>query len=126
MAYVVGEIGPDKDRLSRRKLAVSTDRLQFYTWVAPELADELGMEFPTSIPAATANDGRKQTPAGMAHVRVQSEDGLIREAPIHVVLMEVKDVGTPVLGQAALQTLGLKVSATDGDIRFSGAYPPPV
>ena len=116
MVFVTGEIGPNADRVVPVRFLVDTGA--FYTFIGPDLAARLGLEFPVPNTAVMADGTRVNAPVGSAFLRIQE-----RQGGILVVLM---DVNTPLLGAVSMQALGIKVNPKDETIEFNGIYPTPV
>ena len=113
---VDGEIGPDRGRTATVKFMVNTGSL--YTFVSPELAAELDLQFPESTTVVMANGTRVTAPVGFAFLRIGDREG--------GTLVAAMNVPEPLLGAISLQGLGLNVNTVDGTIEFDGRYPPPV
>ena len=113
---VEGDIGPDRQRTSTVKFMVDTGSL--YTFVSPELAEELGLHFPESTSVVTANGVRVDAPIGFAYLRIGEREG--------GTLVASMNVPEPLLGAISLQGLGLNANTVDEVIEFDGRYPPPV
>lgn len=114
MVYVTAEIGPDWEHLAPVRFLVDTGAL--YTFVSPQMVDELGLVMSESTMVVVANGQRLAVPIGMGALRL---DG--RQGPALVAAMEVP---VPLLGSTALQALGLKVNPVDEVLEPYGVYPP--
>lgn len=89
----------------------------FYTFLPPELAMELGIEFSASGTVVMANGDRVLVPLGTAFVQVGD-----RASGAIVAAMQVVK---PLLGALTLQSLGLTVNSVDEVVEFSTRYTPP-
>ena len=88
------------------------------TTISSELAQRLGI--PTLKPSKVRlADGREvETKAGVVSLKVNG-----REAPTTVLVMgEEPWLGEPLLGVEALETLGLKVNPTTGELEPTRSY----
>ena len=113
---VEGEIGPDKDRTAVLDFLVDTGSL--YTVVSPEIAAELGLEFPLPHTLVMADGTPVDAPLGLAYLRIGDREG-------GTIVAEMNSI-EPLLGAFAMQSLGLTVNMTDEVLEFNGRYPPPV
>ena len=95
------------------KFVVDTGAL--YTFISPELADRLGVDFFATNLAQLPCGGHADIPVGFAYIRIQDRDG--------ATLVSTTDALEPRLGSAALQALGLEVNHKSGSIAFTGLYP---
>ena len=111
--YVTLEIGPNNDRVAPVKFMVDTKSL--YTFISPELADRLGVDFFTTNFAQLPGGAQAEIPVGFAYIRIHDRDG--------ATLVSTTDAAEPRLGSAALQALGLKVNQKNGAVEFTGLYP---
>ena len=116
MVRVEGEIGPDKDRTAVLDFLVDTGSL--YTVVSPEIAAELGLEFPLPHTLVMADGTPVDAPLGLAYLRIGDREGGTIVAGMNSI--------EPLLGAFAMQSLGLTVNMTDEVLEFNGRYPPPV
>ena len=111
--YVTLEIGPHNDKVTPVKFVVDTESL--YTFISPELADQLGVDFFSTNFAQLPGGAHADIPVGFAYIRIQDRDG--------ATLVSATDAAAPRLGSAALQALGLEVNRTKDAIEFTGLYP---
>ena len=111
--YVTLEIGPSNDRVAPVKFVVDTRSL--YTFISPELADQLGMDFSATNLAQLPGGAHADIPVGFAYIRIQDRDG--------ATLVSTTNAAEPRLGSAALQALGLKVNQQKETVEFTGLYP---
>ena len=116
MVRVEGEIGPEKDKTVILNFLVDTGSL--YTVVSPEIAAELGLEFPLPHTLFTADGTPVDAPLGLAYLRIGDREG-------GTIVAEMNSI-EPLLGAFAMQSLGLTVNMTDEVLEFNGRYPPPV
>ena len=111
--YVTLEIGPSNDRVAPVKFVVDTGSL--YTFISPELADQLGMDFSATNLAQLPGGAHADIPVGFTYIRIQDRDG--------ATLVSTTDASEPRLGSAALHALGLEVNHKNDAIEFTGLYP---
>ena len=116
LVRVEGLIGPDMERTATVGFMVDTGSL--YTIVPPELATDLGLQFPVPNSLVMADGTTVDAPLGLAYLRIGDREGGTLVAQMQVI--------EPLLGALAMQSLGLTVNPTDEVIEFSGRYPPPV
>ena len=114
LVYVTAEIGPDRERLAQVRFMVDTGSI--YTFVGPDLADDLGLVLPESTTVVTANGQREEAPVGFGFLRLEGREGGI--------LVASMDVPVPLLGSTALQVLGFRVNPVDEIVEPHGVYPP--
>lgn len=114
LVRVTAEIGKNSDRAVPVRFLVDTGSL--YTCVSPEMADELGLDFPQFTTIVTASGGRTESPIGFAFVRIGDRGG--------GTLVASMEVPEPLLGSVALQALGIKVNPEEETIEFTSHYPP--
>ena len=112
LVNVIGEIGAEPARLTPIEFLVDTGSL--YTFVSPDFAAELGVEFSASTTIITANNARSVVPLAFAYLRV-----LDRE---NVIIMGSMDVPMPILGALSLQILGLKVDPVNERLEHSRPF----
>ena len=112
-AYVTIEIGPHNDKVTPVKFLVDTESL--YTFISPELADQLGVNFFATNFARLPSGGHADIPVGFAYIRIQDRDG--------ATLVSTTDAAEPRLGSAALQALGLELNYEQDTVEFTGLYP---
>lgn len=111
--YVTLEIGPSNDRVAPVKFMVDTESL--YTFISPELADQLGVDFFATNLAQLPGGTQADIPVGFAYIKIQDRDG--------ATLVSTTDAAEPRLGSAALQALGLEVNYKQDTVEFTGLYP---
>ena len=116
LVRVEGEIGPYKDRTATVEFMVDTGSL--YTIVGPELAAQLGLQFPIASTLVMADGTPVNAPLGIAFLRIGDREG-------GTLVAEMKCI-QPLLGAIAMQALGLKVNPKEEALEFDGHYPPPV
>lgn len=115
LVYLVGQVGTSLDRTTSVEFLVDTGAL--YTFLPPDLAADLGIEFPVSSTVVMANGDRVVVPVGTAFVQFgdRASGTIVAGMPV------VK----PLLGALALQALGLVVNSADETVEFSARYTPP-
>ena len=111
---VVGELGLQPEELTEVEFMVDTGSL--YTFVGPDLADRLGLDFPISSEIVLADNTHKQIPLGVAYLRLQDREGGI--------LVGALDVPMPLLGVTALEILGFKVNPIAQSIEYDRPFGP--
>ena len=113
---VDGEIGPDRERTATVRFMVDTGSL--YTVVPPEIAADLGLQFPVPHTLVMADGTEVEAPLGIAFIRIGDREG-------GTVVAEMRCI-EPLLGAFAMQSLGINVNPKDEVLEFNGRYPPPV
>ena len=116
LVRVEGEIGPGKERTATLEFLVDTGSM--YTVVSPEIAADLGLEFPLPHTLIMADGTPVDAPLGIAFLRIGDREG-------GTLVAEMKCI-EPLLGTFAMQSLGLTVNPKDEVLEFNGRYPPPV
>lgn len=111
--YVTLEIGPHNNKVAPVKFVVDTESL--YTFISPELADQLGVDFFAANFAQLPGGAHADIPVGFAYIRIQDRDG--------ATLVSTTDAAEPRLGSAALQALGLEVNYKSNTVELTGLYP---
>ena len=100
-----------------REVEFLADTGSLYTMVAPELAQELGVEFTTTTTAVTAGNVRSEVPLGFGRLRLMGRENTI--------IIGAMQVPMPLLGSTSMQALGLKVNPSDEIMELTTPFPPP-
>ena len=95
---------------SLREVEFLVDTGSFYTFLSPELADDLGITLPVTSEVVLADSRRVEVSMGVAYLRLMDREG--------GVLVALMGVPMPLLGASALQALGLKVSPVDETVEY--------
>ena len=112
MVHVAGELGAEPARLMPIRFLVDTGAM--YSFVRPEMAEELGVEFTASTTIVTADGTRSQVPLGFAYMKVMDRESTI--------ILGAMNVPEPLLGATSLQILGLKVDPVNETLEHSRPY----
>lgn len=112
---VTAEVGSPSGPFKEVEFLADTGSL--YTMVAPELAQELGVEFTTSTIAVTAGNVPSEVPLGFGRMRLMGRENTI--------IIGAMQVPMPLLGSTSMQALGLKVNPSDESMELTEPYPPP-
>lgn len=112
LAHITGELGADSARLIPIRFLADTGAL--YTFVSPELAQQLGVNFTASTTIVTANNARLPVPLAFAYLRVMDRED--------VIVLGAMDVPEPLLGALSMQILGLKVDPVNERLEHSRPY----
>jgi len=111
MAEVGSPSGPFKE------VEFLADTGSLYTMVAPELAQELGVEFTTTTTSVTAGNVRSEVPLGFGRLRLMGRE--------NTMIIGAMQVPMTLLGSTSMQALGLKVNPSDETMELTVPYPPP-
>ena len=112
LVHISSELGADPTGLIPMRFLVDTGAL--YSFVTPELAEQLGVNFTASTTIVTANNVRMPVPLAFAYMRVMERGGII--------VLGAMDVPEPLLGAFSLQVLGLKVDPVNERLEHSRPY----
>ena len=112
---VVAEVGSTNGPY--REVEFLADTGSLYTMVAPELAEELAVEFTTTTTAVTAGNVRSEVPLGFGRIRLMGRE--------NTTIIGAMQVPMPLLGSTSMQALGLKVNPSDEILELTVPYPPP-
>ena len=112
MVHVIGELGANSERLTPMQFLVDTGAM--YSFVSPEVAAQLGVEFTAATTIVTADGSRYQVPLAFAYIRVMDRESTI--------VLGALNVPEPLLGATSLQVLGLKVDPVNEVLEHSRPY----
>ena len=112
MVHITAELGANPAQLTPLRFLVDTGSM--YSFVTPELAEQLGVQFTASTTIITGNSARIQVPLAFAYMRVLDRENAI--------VLGALDVPEPVLGALTLQILGLKVDPVNEILEHSRPY----
>ena len=112
MVHVTGELGAEPARLTPIRFLVDAGAM--YSFVSPEMAEELGVEFTASTTIVTADGTRSQVPLAFAYMKVMDRESTI--------ILGAVNVPEPLLGATSLQILGLKVDPVNETLELSRPY----
>jgi clan AA aspartic protease len=110
---VVAEIGATSESL--REVEFVGDTGAFYTFLPPEICDELGLHLPLRERVTTADNRELVIEAGVAHIKINGREG--------ATLVGKLGVPVPLLGVVALESLGYKVDPVNGVLEETRPFP---
>lgn len=114
LVKVKGEIGLRQGSLQEIEFLVDTGSL--YTFLLPDLASGLGIDFTVISRVVLADQRTVEVPVGVAYLKLGDREGGIIVASM--------DVPMPLLGVIALEILGLKVNPVEETIEYSRPFGP--
>ena len=114
LVKVRGEIGLQEDALQEVEFLVDTS--SFYSFVPPELGEELGISFPVSSRVVLADSRTVEVGVGIGYLRLGDREGGI--------IIAAMEVPMPLLGASAMEALGLKVDPVAETLEHSMPFGP--
>ncbi len=107
-------IGANREDLHEVEFLMDTGSL--CTFLTPKLASTLGIDLPLTSPVILADQLTKEVPVGVAYLSLEGREG--------GVILAVMDVPMPLLGDTALEILGLKVNPVEETLEPSRSFGP--
>ena len=112
MVRITADLGANPTQLTPLRFLVDTGSM--YSFVTPELAEQLGVRFTGETTVITGNSTHVTVPLAFAYMRVLDRENTI--------ILGALDVPEPVLGALTLQILGLKVDPVNEILEHSRPY----
>ncbi len=114
LVKVTAKIGMGEDSL--RDVEFLVDAGSFYSFVTPEMGEDLGISFPVTSRVVTADNRTVEVGVGIGYLRLDDREGGIIVAEM--------DVPMPLLGASAMEALGLKVDPVTEKLEHSLPFGP--
>ena len=115
LVFVEALLGPTLEQLAPVEFMVDTGA--FYSFVPPDLAIQLGLQFTASTAVVMADGTQRQVPLGLAYLQLEDR--------VSGTVVGSMTVPKPLLGAITLQSLGLNVNTMEEVVEFSTRYTPP-
>ena len=100
---------------SMQEIELMVDTPTFYTFLPPSICDDLDLHLPLRETVTTADNRSFEIDAGVAHIKINGREG--------ATLVGRLDVPMPLLGVAALESLGYKVDPVRGVLEETRPFP---